>query len=266
MNNSAKYCAFTFASSWSFWLLAPHCRTSLTFAIAGWDVAVPYRTILVFAGIAMPALGGLLLRKNLLSVVFKVRLVQARFFLLLCLSAALLPVAMHGVMLALGGVPLNSLYPLWGGALGRLFLLNLCLGPLWEEVGWRGFLLPTLMAEYGAQRGMMLLGLVWGFWHLVLYLAVWKVALLSFTVSFLILNGLSLILAGYFLAANATVWAATIFHAAFNAAASISTSIKPGYGAISSAVNVSVVWITAFILWRVLRSKAINLGDCSVAE
>jgi membrane protease YdiL (CAAX protease family) len=43
-------------------------------------------------------------------------------------------------------------------------------GPLFEEPGWRGFALPRLQAQPGPLRGTLLLGGLWGLWHLPQYL------------------------------------------------------------------------------------------------
>ena len=39
-----------------------------------------------------------------------------------------------------------------------------------EEIGWRGFALPRMQPRYGPLRGTLLLGLLWGFWHLLYFL------------------------------------------------------------------------------------------------
>ncbi len=52
------------------------------------------------------------------------------------------------------------------------FILILPLSALWEEMGWRGFLLPILQQKYAPLTASIIIGFVWGLWHLPIYLAI----------------------------------------------------------------------------------------------
>jgi RND superfamily putative drug exporter len=52
-----------------------------------------------------------------------------------------------------------------------LFILLVPLiGGAWEEPGWRGFALPRLLGERSALGASLVLGVLWAFWHLPVYL------------------------------------------------------------------------------------------------
>lgn len=54
-------------------------------------------------------------------------------------------------------------------ALFVLIGINLVLGPLGEEAGWRGFLQPRLDARFGPARAALVIAAAWALWHLPLW-------------------------------------------------------------------------------------------------
>ena len=82
------------------------------------------------------------------------------------LLALMIPIGMRvlaAALTALFGAELTQwVYPPSAPErIAALFVL-----PLGEEFGWRGFAYPRLEARFGAVRGSLVLGLLWGFWHL----------------------------------------------------------------------------------------------------
>ena len=80
---------------------------------------------------------------------------------------AALYVAGSAVFRALGGTePGRWLYPPENG----LHVTAMVLIPLVEEPGWRGFALPRLQARYGALAASLILGVLWAFWHTMMFI------------------------------------------------------------------------------------------------
>ncbi len=57
-----------------------------------------------------------------------------------------------------------------------LLVMEIFTSGLAEEPGWRGFALPHLQHRYGPLVGTIILGLLWGAWHLPLFLTGWALS------------------------------------------------------------------------------------------
>jgi membrane protease YdiL (CAAX protease family) len=81
-----------------------------------------------------------------------------------------LPAAMFLGMIVLNGGSLPSFHDLsstyFVGYPINFIAIFFFGGPLAEEIGWRGFALPRMQSSYGALKASLLLGILWGLWHL----------------------------------------------------------------------------------------------------
>jgi len=80
--------------------------------------------------------------------------------------ALLAPLATHLLALALYallvGPPARWLHP----PVTAQHIAAMVVFSIGEELGWRGFLQPRLAARFGHVRGALMVGVVWGIWHL----------------------------------------------------------------------------------------------------
>jgi membrane protease YdiL (CAAX protease family) len=121
--------------------------------------------------------------------------------------------AMPGVLESFQG--LGALAPL--PLLGFFVYVLLLGGALGEEPGWRGFALPRLQSLHGPLVGSLILGPLWGLWHLPLFWTPWN-ELTALNVVVYVLSTTSVVIM-YTWAFNNTkgsLLIAILIHAAFN--------------------------------------------------
>lgn len=135
-------------------------------------------------------------------------------------------------------IPLRFLAPLlavWPNILG---------GPLEEEFGWRGYLLPRLCRRMGNTWATVCVGIIWASWHLPLMLShVWGVSFwyfLSMVVAVAVFASV-----GYF-ATGGSILGAIVVHYVFNSCSSMLNTVFEGqqpYRDLSETVLVSMVCV-----------------------
>jgi uncharacterized protein len=164
----SAFFALAFAWSWAFWLLASAVRPQLPtvgvmlFIAGSFGPGIAAIAVVRYTG-GQDGLHGWLRR----SLQWRVgwRWLALSFFLPLAVMG--LAAAMH---IALGGTIAPS--PASGHLLLAVMNFGVVLlfgGPLGEEFGWRGYALPVLQERYSWRVASLVLGLVWGVWHLPLF-------------------------------------------------------------------------------------------------
>ena len=147
------------------------------------------------------------------------------------------------------------------------------LAAMGEELGWRGFLQGPLIAKLGTTRGIVLLGLIWSFWHLPILLAGYnfpQTPMLGASVLFpVMLVSFSFFLGWLTLKSN-TFWPAAMAHGAFN---SISVGITGNLRMETPEVyrnlaQLAIMALFGLLFWSLLlardRSKFRNVARQSM--
>ena len=63
----------------------------------------------------------------------------------------------------------TSYFSLGTYSLLTYLILTITSGPTGEEAGWRGYLRPELNHRFGFLKGSLIQGLIWTFWHTILW-------------------------------------------------------------------------------------------------
>lgn len=124
-------------------------------------------------------------------------------------AAAAIAYAAAGLRVDAFARAISQAWPLW---LVHLVLQILIVG-LGEELGWRGWLLPTLTARYGFARATAFTALIWYFWHLPILLG----GLADAAWFALAIGGLSILFAILLRWARGSVLASACAHGSINA-------------------------------------------------
>ena len=117
--------------------------------------------------------------------------------------------------------------PLWTALPAFLLVLIDDPGPM-EEFGWRGFALPLLQRKYSALRASLILGVIWGIWHLPsFYIASLSQSAMSLPLFLINTVVLALLFTTVYNSTGGTVLLSFLFHAINNFELAPGTGIPP---------------------------------------
>jgi membrane protease YdiL (CAAX protease family) len=161
---SAAFLAATFGVTWLFWFGA-------------YFNDAPASARLIMLGTAAPSVMGIFFTvgfggKPELQALFRSALHYKAPRIGWVYATLLFPVVLLcacAVFAVTGGILPSAQFPLWFLPLA-FFYIFICMGPLGEELGWRGFLLKRFLPEWGVIKSGLIVGLIWSAWHLPLFL------------------------------------------------------------------------------------------------
>ena len=264
-----KFFILTFAYSWIIWLpsVLDGLGLDLPFEVAG------YSTVVVLIGAFAPLLAAITLQareggwkgiksflKNALD--FHVKPI----FLVLALG---LPVVIHLIAhylaLAIGLEVAPTLFPAEISVAPVLlavpyFFLMLLIGGGQEEFGWRGYAQEPLQEKYGVIPASMIIGVIWGLWHLPLWFMAGDLhSAYSFLAFVIMTTSISLIYAWLYNASGKKLIVVIFFHAMNNTAAPLIPFLHGLQGKPESAywvyAAVNVIFGVIFAVFLARESK-----------
>lgn len=150
---------------------------------------------------------------------------------------AIVFIGMKFIMLVLSGVIYGNLAETMRETKGifKMLIMTVPIGFVFsfivffgEEMGWRGYLQPRLQNVFGMKIGVIILGIIWGLWHMplciMLYAPSTPIYCIIYYVFFCILMGIFL---GFVYMKTGNLWSTIIIHLINN---SMFTSLKSAYG------------------------------------
>ena len=246
--------ALTFAISWVIW--AAMVATSVS-------IATTTGLVLNVIATAGPSIAALILAISLGGGELQ-RLLAGfslgRVSLTWTLIALLLPIGMVAIAIAISVGAFGATMPVITLAvLGSLvieFVRVVFLGgPLEEELGWRGYALPRLQVRRSAFQASVLLGSIWGVWHIPLYFVhgtgqqetAAGAGLVFAIVAFVIWTiGLSILCTWLFNETRGSLIVVILFHAAVNLGAFVPAAV--GSTGAASFLYALVTWVVALVV------------------
>lgn len=252
------FVVLVFLFSWACWLFAPSlAKQGFYVRIWGSWYGTEFGSLLVLVGNLAPGIVALILSgvcggRDELQMTWK-RSSQWRIGAVWYLFAVAFPWVIFFAAVLLtrksGGEALKLKSPL---AWCSLFLVNLPFGPLWEELGWRGYLLPALQVTRSGLKSSMIVGVIWGLWHIPLY---WNappdgINSIDFLLEFCLYTiGFSVIFTWLYNRSSASIIPVALLHACLNATSlylldpSIATS-----GSRPVLLATGFVWLAALVI------------------
>ena len=139
-----------------------------------------------------------------------------------------------------------------------LFALIADPGPM-EELGWRGFALPLLQQRFSALGASVLLGIIWGLWHLpAFYISATPQSAFSLPIFLLGTVAYAIIMTALYNGSGGSIPLAFLFHWQINNAFDL--------GVFPEGMLISTLLFTAAAIVFIIALGPRNLGRAKLTE
>jgi len=228
----------TFLASWLFWIpgaivFGEKIQKQSAAEITSFIIKFPIFSVLTTIGAAFPSIVAIILirkfyGKKVLQDVFsryKKWRVSPLWYLVSITLIPLVSVISLVINSAVMGknLFLSQMTPIGGMVIERgavvtllflpvIFVSQLVSSPILEELGWRGFALPHMQLKFNATISSVLLGFLWGIWHLPL----WISYDLNIVIGLINIVGYAIIMTWIFNSTEGNMLMALFFHASLN--------------------------------------------------
>ena len=138
-------------------------------------------------------------------------------------------------------------------------VITMLMAAIGEEAGWRGVLQPELQRRFGPIKGTLLVGLIWGYWHLPINLAGLNDAqhpvLGSLVIFPLLTISMSFVLA-WLVNRSGSIWPSALAHATNNTIVACMIVLPGGWLADQWTAAVAAILIGVLFAWLLARDTA----------
>lgn len=243
-----SYFVLTFILAWIFWTIPIFLSIGLyqneaIKSFFGFGVCVPIITAVLFTALLYGKEGvkRLISRCSLRRIHIKWFLASA--FIMILIS--LLTVLLHGIVF---GNPGNANQ--WYSFIDFFSILPIMIFfSLLEEVGWRGFALPELRKRFNPFSSALILGFIWGIWHLPKLISEGMDNVGSFIAFIVFVLLISILISWIYENTGGNILLSILTHASVNAAIyGINSDILPNVSYNSGTVVLDIVLMLFIII------------------
>jgi uncharacterized protein len=267
------YSIATYAFSWLFWI-----SSAIMFKgteSVGELITSPIFIILQTMGAAGPTIVAYIFLKkfhhpsDLKTVIarYKIWRVELKWYFIsifLVITISLVSLLLQTVFL---DTPLgkgHALYDMYQGmglallaVLPLVYVAQIFTSPLLEEFGWRGYLQPHLQKIFGVLSASIIIGVIWGFWHLPLIFAYGH----NLVIAIVSIVCHSILMGWILNSTKGSMLMMLLFHASINVGVNM---LSPGHESVIMLIITVVV--TGLVVFHIIKSQLKSFNHTETLE